>query len=566
MRLFSLARLLGGLVLLSTLGCAVEREATSGERIIVSGASGQLGGMVVEELLARGVDPTDLILVSRTPEGLAAYEQMGASTRFGDFGEPESLPAAYEGGTRMLLISINPVPDRVEYHRNAIDAAVEAGVQHIVYVSSVDVDNPTSASAFDHRSTEEHIRASGVAWTMVRNHLYANGLVNQAARMLEEGSLIFQPDEVPTAFVAREDCAAAAAAVLAGEGHEGRSYDITGPDLLLRTDIADMASEFTGVTIERIEGPGGVEQAPGPMAGFASFDLQSDAVRELIGRPPISVRELLEANVEVLREAAGVAGPQAVAPQAGDRVVDLSGWFQGIDPADATFVVLEAETGAFTRFNPSRASEGFIPASTFKIPNALIALETGVADGAGFTLPWDGVVPEGAFWVDAWSQDHTLHSAMTNSVVWYYRELARRIGLDRMRSHIDRFGYGNGRIGPDVDGFWLAGDFRVSADEQVEFLRRLDAGELGVSEASRDVVWDIIVLEKSDAYRIGGKTGTASPTPTRDLAWLVGYVEAGDRTWYYALNMEGEEVWDRWGAGALRLELVQNLLRDVGVL
>jgi NAD(P)H dehydrogenase (quinone) len=309
-----LARLLGGLVVLWTFGCSAEPEAASGERIIVSGASGQLGGMVVEELLARGVDPSELILVSRTPEQLMEYERMGASTRFGDFGVPESLPAAYEGGTRMLLISINPVPDRVQFHHNAIDAAVEAGVRHIVYVSSVDVENPTSASAFDHRSTEEYIRASGVEWTMVRNHLYANGLVNQAARMVADRSLLFQPDEVPTAFVAREDCAAAAAAVLAGEGHEGMSYDITGPDLVLRSDIADMASELTGVTIERIEGPGGVPQATGPMAGFASFDLRSDAVQELTGRPPISVRQLLEENVEVLREAAGTASASGSTP------------------------------------------------------------------------------------------------------------------------------------------------------------------------------------------------------------------------------------------------------------
>jgi NAD(P)H dehydrogenase (quinone) len=274
------------------------------ERIIVSGASGQLGGLVVEGLLARGIDPARLILVSRTPEDLEAYARLGAATRFGDFSQPESLPSAYEGGSRMLLISINPVPDRVQWHRNAVDAAVATGVRHIVYVSSVDVENPTSASAFDHRSTEDYVRASGVRWTMLRNHLYANGLVNQAARMLAGGSVVIQPDEVPTAFVTREDCAAVAAAVLAGAGHEGRAYDITGPDLLLRSDLADLATEFTGVEIERIPGEGGVEQAPGPMAGFAAFDVRTNVVQELTGRPATSVRELLEANREVLLAAA----------------------------------------------------------------------------------------------------------------------------------------------------------------------------------------------------------------------------------------------------------------------
>jgi NAD(P)H dehydrogenase (quinone) len=121
----------GGLILASLLastGCAQEPGAD--ERIIVSGASGNLGGLTVEALLERSVPADRLILVSRTPERLAEYARMGASTRYGDFTEPESLAAAYDGGTRMLLISIGggnlPEP-RPELHRNAIDAAVAAG-------------------------------------------------------------------------------------------------------------------------------------------------------------------------------------------------------------------------------------------------------------------------------------------------------------------------------------------------------------------------------------------------------------------------------------------------------
>jgi len=295
-----------GVLAAVTAACAPADPGADAEswRIIVSGASGQLGGQVVDELLSRGVDPARLILVSRTPEDLGAYEEMGASTRFGDFSEPASLPDAYQGGDRMLLISINPVPDRVQLHRNAIDAAVEAGVGHIAYVSSVDVANPTSNSAFDHRSTEEYLMASGVTWTMLRNHLYANGVVGQAARMIGAGSVVIQPDEVPTAWVAREDCAAVAAVVLSTPGHEDRAYDITGSELISRSDIADLATELTGVEIERIPGPGGVEQSPGPMAGFASYDTRSTAVQELTGRPPITVRELLEAEITLLRAAA----------------------------------------------------------------------------------------------------------------------------------------------------------------------------------------------------------------------------------------------------------------------
>lgn len=296
------ALLAAGLLLFSA--CSSETAAEqSRERIIVSGASGQLGSLVVEELLARGVDPGDLILVSRSPEELAEYAALGAETRFGDFTLPESLPAAYAGGTRMLLISMSAGPDnRVELHGNAIDAAARAGVRHIAYTSSVDVGNMDDGarSAADHRGTEQRLEESGVAWTMLRHQLYADGLVNQAARMLAEGRVVVQPDEVPTAYVTREDCAAAAASVLTTSGHEYRAYDITGPAAVLRRDVARIASEVAGRPIEVVEGEGGVPQVGGPMAGFRSFGATSGAVEALTGRPATGVRELLEANREAL--------------------------------------------------------------------------------------------------------------------------------------------------------------------------------------------------------------------------------------------------------------------------
>jgi NAD(P)H dehydrogenase (quinone) len=297
-------RWLGTLLALSAVA-AFALPLSGQERIIVTGASGQLGSRVVEELLERGVDPADLILVSRTTETLAQYAAMGASVRYGDFTEPESLPAAYAGGTRMLLISMNPHPERPELHRNAIRAGVDAGVRHIVYTSTVDVGNMGEApSAADHRRTEQYIMESGATWTMLRHQLYADGLVNLAARMIADRRALVQPDEVPTAFVTRDDCAAAAAAVLTTAGHENQAYDITGPEAVLRREIAAMAREIAGVPIAIELGPGGLEQAPGPMAGYASFRTTSDHVERLTGRPATSVRQLLEANREALLEAA----------------------------------------------------------------------------------------------------------------------------------------------------------------------------------------------------------------------------------------------------------------------
>jgi NAD(P)H dehydrogenase (quinone) len=290
--------------LIATLAAAPPARAA--DRIIVSGASGQLGGLVVDDLLARGVAPQDLILVSRTVEELGKYAKLGATTRFGDFTKPESLSAAYAGGTRLLLISINPVPNRPQLHKNAIDAAIKAGVRHIVYASSVDADNPgDSQSAAEHRQTEGFVRDSGATWTLMRHHLYMNGLVGQAARMVTDGRVTIQPDEVPAAYVTREDCAAASAAVLSTPGHENKIYEITGPELVLRRDVARIASELSGKRIEEVPGPGGVSQVAAVMSGFAAFRSQSNAVADLTGRPATSVRQLLERNRDQLVAAAG---------------------------------------------------------------------------------------------------------------------------------------------------------------------------------------------------------------------------------------------------------------------
>ncbi len=304
-RLFRPLAALAALVALS--GCASDTSTMGDEMIIVSGASGKLGGVAVQELLARGVAPENLILVSRTPEQLDEYAQMGASTRFGDFSQPESLSAAYEGGDRLLLISLNtrgnPNPavrtQRVEFHENAIDAAVAAGVRHIVYISYVDADNNPSPIAIDHRATEAILRESGVAWTFIRDQWYADRFVGQAASILEAGRVVAGPQS-GTAFVAREDCAAAAAAALATPGHENRIYEITGPELIGSREIAAILTDLTGETIEIDEAASEDEALTVP--DMPAGTMLTNDFETLVGRPPMSVRQLLEANREAWAE------------------------------------------------------------------------------------------------------------------------------------------------------------------------------------------------------------------------------------------------------------------------
>ena len=277
-------------------------------RIIVSGASGQIGGLVVEALLDRGIRPGNLILVSRTPLELRRYAALGAQTRFGDFLQPESLNTAYDGGDRLLLISLNSnnrdprVPARrAELHQVAIDAAVKAGVQHIVYTSFVDADNNVSPIAVAHRATEAALRESGITWTFLRNQWYAGRLVNEAVRMVAEERALVLPDDPGTAYVTREDCAVAAAVALMNEGHENRVYEITGPALIRMSELAAIASTISGVEIEvSVAGPTDtVREAP------PSGETLSSHFREITGEPGTTARDLLEANRGVLLASSG---------------------------------------------------------------------------------------------------------------------------------------------------------------------------------------------------------------------------------------------------------------------
>jgi NAD(P)H dehydrogenase (quinone) len=280
--------------------------------IVITGASGQLGRRAAELVLEQAPD-TELVLVTRSPEKLADLAARGAEIRAGDFDDPASLDAAFAGGERLLLISTDVAGTRVPQHRRAIDAAVRAGVKHVGYTSIL---NPTpdhpGAVPSEHRQTEEALRASGLAWTFLRNSIYAEMQAASAESALASGQLVTNAGAGRTAFVTREDCAAVAAAVLLGDGHEGQAYDVTGPDLLAADDLAALYAETGGKPVAPVQiddaayAAGLVEHAGLPQelaeiyAAFGTairlgfLDVRSDTVERLTGRPPQSVRSLLE--------------------------------------------------------------------------------------------------------------------------------------------------------------------------------------------------------------------------------------------------------------------------------
>lgn len=217
------------------------------------------------------------------------------------------------------------------------------------------------------------------------------------------------------------------------------------------------------------------------------------------------------------------------------RVVDLSEHFRGFDGA---FMMLDPASGAVVQHNPARCAKRLPPCSTFKVPHALIALELGIVTDADHMFPWDGVERSRA----VTNRDHTLRSAMQHSVVWYFQETARRIGEDRMRDWLARFDYGNGDISAGLTTFWLGTSLEISAEEQIEFLRRLWTGELPVSARSRAIVLETIDHgELSNGWRFYGKSGSDAENGRAVLGWFVGIVTRGDEARIYAVNITGRD-------------------------
>lgn len=243
-----------------------------------------------------------------------------------------------------------------------------------------------------------------------------------------------------------------------------------------------------------------------------------------------------------------------------EEVRDLSSFFKAEGFDTGCFVLYDQNEDRYIRYNPNRCGERFSPASTFKIPNSLIGLETGVIPDENFVLKWDGVKLR----VPAWNQDQDLKAAIKNSTVWYYQELARRVGEERMKKFVTAFEYGNRDISGGIDQFWLSGSLRISADEQIAFLRKLAADKLPVSQRTLDIVKNITVLEETPEYTLHGKTGWAQSTD-KDLGWLVGWVEKDKNIYFYAMNIEAVEPAKETFAQA-RHTILRAILHELNII
>jgi NAD(P)H dehydrogenase (quinone) len=302
---------------------------------IITGASGSLGGLATRRLLER-VPASEVILVTRKPQELAALARRGVSVRFGDFDQPESLRAAFAGGERMLLISTLSVGRRSEQHIRALRAAIAAGVRYIAYTSSggMDARNP-AAVIRDHLPTELALRDSGSAFTILRDSLYIEAALHQIApRALAIGKWISSTGEGRVPFVAKDDCAACAVEALTNDAHEGKVYEITGPELLSYREVAGIAAEIDGRAVEYTpvtdDEMAAMLAAAGVPADYTEgmytkgvgtssigdivsyergvregyFAIQSRDVERILGRQPVRLRDVFAAHREVLKNPA----------------------------------------------------------------------------------------------------------------------------------------------------------------------------------------------------------------------------------------------------------------------
>jgi beta-lactamase class D len=226
-----------------------------------------------------------------------------------------------------------------------------------------------------------------------------------------------------------------------------------------------------------------------------------------------------------------------------------------------SFLLYDLQQNRYTSYNPARCAQGFIPASTFKILNTLIGLETGVIPDQDFVIRWDRVQRP----VAAWNQDHTLTSAFRVSCVPYYQELARRVGLDKMQQYTSRSGFGKLHVTPEtLDNFWLEGPSRVSQEEQIDFLVRLYQNKLPFSERSTRILKDIMLLVEGPTHQLRGKTGWGQ-MEGKDIGWFVGYLVRDGKAYFFATNVEATNP-DNELFSASRRGITETLLRELKLL
>jgi NAD(P)H dehydrogenase (quinone) len=279
----------------------------------VTGATGHLGRLVVQELLSRGVPAADVVAIARTPEKAADLAELGAQVREGDYDRPETLATALAGVQRLLLVSGSEPGVRVPQHTAVIDAAKAAGVERIAYTSILNADDTTNPLAGEHQATEQVLRASGLPVTLLRNGWYTENYTARLAEFVERGEIVGATGDGKVSAAPRADYAGAAvAALLADDDAASVVVHELGGSAFMFTELAATISDVTGAPVAyrdlSVEAFAADLQQAGLDAGTAGFvagidasiaagDLQTDSddLDRLLGRPATPLADVVRA-------------------------------------------------------------------------------------------------------------------------------------------------------------------------------------------------------------------------------------------------------------------------------
>ncbi len=279
--------------------------------IVVTGATGQLGNLVVEELL-KTVPASQIVATVRDPQKANDLATKGVIVRQADYAQPEILAAAFAGAEKVLLISSSEVGQRVAQHQAVINAARTAGVKLLVYTSILNADSSNLVLAKEHKPTEEFLRNSGVPFTLLRNGFYTENHTGSLAAAIEYGAVLGAAKEGRFATATRADYAAAAAAVLTGKGHENKVYELGGDEPYTLAELAAEVTRQTGKPVaykdlpqaeyaKALAGFGLPEELAGAIADAdagasrGELDTQSHELSVLIGRPTTPLKQVVAA-------------------------------------------------------------------------------------------------------------------------------------------------------------------------------------------------------------------------------------------------------------------------------
>jgi len=226
---------------------------------------------------------------------------------------------------------------------------------------------------------------------------------------------------------------------------------------------------------------------------------------------------------------------------------------------EGSFILFDQLGNKYIEFNQSQLKHEFTPASTFKICNSLVGLETGVIKDENYIIKWDSVERR----IPAWNQDQDLKSAFKNSTVWYYQELARCVGGERMKYWLDKTDYGNADTSGGIDKFWLIGGLRITPEQQIDFLKRLHDNKLPFSQRSIDIVKSIMIAKDTLGYVVRAKTGWGFQDEL-NIGWYVGYVETNNKVYYFANCIQTADL-DNEKFVTARIEIFYNILNTLKI-